>query len=58
MKNIFKHTFTRVILSASLLVAFGCQRDISELEPAEYSKNPEVFIDAFSSGLNYSAFGG
>lgn len=58
MKNIFKHTFTRVILSASLLAAFGCQRDISELEPAEYSKNPEVFIDAFSSGLNYSAFGG
>lgn len=58
MKNIFRHKFTKVLLSASLLMAFGCQRDISELETAEYPKNPEVFMDAFSSGLNYSAFGG
>jgi hypothetical protein len=40
------------------LFALGCQRDISDFEQATYSKNPDVFIDTFSSGLNYAAFGG
>jgi hypothetical protein len=36
----------------------GCQNDLSDLETATYSTDPDVFIDAFSTGLNYSAFGG
>lgn len=36
----------------------GCQRDPDVLEPATYPDIPEVFIDGFSSGLNYAAFGG
>ncbi|MEJ2103799.1 MAG: hypothetical protein P8X47_04385 [Ignavibacteriaceae bacterium] len=36
----------------------GCERDLDTLEPATYPDIPEVFIDAFSSGLNYAAFGG
>lgn len=58
MKNIFKHTFIKPFLGISLLLALGCQRDLNDLEPATYSKNPDVFLDTFSAGLNYAAFGG
>lgn len=58
MKNIFKHKFIKPFLGISLLLAFGCQRDLNDLEPASYSKNPDVFLDTFSAGLNYAAFGG
>lgn len=37
---------------------FGCERDMTDLEPATYATNPEVFIDGFSGGLNYAAFSG
>jgi len=57
MKNICKPKFIKSAILLSMLLAVGCQRDISDLEQAEYSKNPDVFIDAFSSGLNYSSFG-
>lgn len=58
MKNIFTHTFIKPFLGISLLFALGCQRDLNDLEPATYSKNPDVFLDTFSAGLNYAAFGG
>ena len=58
MKNIFYNKIIKSALGLSLLLVLGCQRDISELEQAGFSKNPEVFIDDFSSGLNYAAFGG
>ncbi len=47
-------------LAAGLLMVFflGCEREIEDLELATYSSNPEVFIDGFSPGLNYAAFGG
>ena len=49
MKNISKYKFARILVCSSLLAAFGCQRDLSELQSAEYSKNPEVL--EFSFGL-------
>lgn len=58
MKNIFKNKIIQSALGLSLLLVLGCQRDLNELEQAEFSKNPEVFIDDFSGGLNYAAFGG
>lgn len=58
MKNTIKYKFIRPIMGLSLLMALGCQRDVNDLEQATYSKNPDVFIDTFSSGLNYAAFGG
>lgn len=58
MKNIFKHKLIKPFLGISLLLALGCQRDLNDLEPATYSKNPDVFLDTFSAGLNYAAFGG
>ena len=42
----------------SLLLSIGCSRDIDELEPATFPTTGEVFIDAFSTGLKYAAFGG
>ncbi|MBK9462946.1 MAG: glycosyl hydrolase family 16 [Sphingobacteriales bacterium] len=40
------------------LLLFGCERDITDLDTATYPTNPEVFINGFSGGLNYAAFGG
>jgi hypothetical protein len=59
MKNI-KNKFPAFILLTSLaiLVAVSCKRDIDDLEPATFPTTPEVFIDGFSAGLNYAAFGG
>ena len=42
----------------SVLLFTSCERDPDLLEPATYPDIPEVFIDGFSSGLNYAAFGG
>ncbi|HRF40526.1 MAG TPA: hypothetical protein PK198_17160, partial [Saprospiraceae bacterium] len=53
MKNIF----FRFIGAALLLTAWACERDVADLEPAAYPTNPNVFIDGFSAGLNYGAFG-
>ncbi|MEE4178374.1 MAG: hypothetical protein V2I46_12790 [Bacteroides sp.] len=41
-----------------ILLFWGCEREITDLSPAPYPSNPEVFIDGFSAGLNYAAFGG
>jgi hypothetical protein len=43
------------ILSVALL---GCERELDDLKPISFSANPYVFIDGFSGGLNYAAFGG
>lgn len=40
------------------IVLSGCERDIEDLNPPSYPAIPEVFIDGFSPGLNYAAFGG
>ena len=57
MKSNFKIQF-KVILSLFLIVIIisGCENDSKDFEPASYSKNGEVFIDGFSSGLVYAAF--
>ncbi len=45
-------------LCIALILLIGCERELDDLQPATFPKNPEVFIDGFSSGLNYAAFGG
>lgn len=54
--NLYQISILLIIIS--LLMITGCQRDPDVLEPATYPDIPEVFIDGFSSGLNYAAFGG
>ncbi len=56
--NFFIRLRQLVSLMVILLFAFGCERDVTNLEPASFPTNPEVFIDGFSPGLNYAAFGG
>ncbi|SEF71585.1 Ig-like domain (group 2) [Halpernia humi] len=55
--NIYK--FTKVLLSCSAILMIGsCQRDLNELQQATNPVNGDVFIDGFSPGLQYAAFGG
>ena len=58
-----KYIFNNTIIKCYLVFAIfcllsGCKRDISDLSPAAYTTNGDVFIDGFSAGLNYGAFGG
>lgn len=59
MKNV-RINYGAITLSIALILftTFGCKRDLDELEPAAYPNIPEVFIDGFSEGLQYAAFGG
>jgi hypothetical protein len=56
MKNI-KSKFSIAALVTLLLMAVSCERKLDGLELATYPKTPEVFIDGFSSGLYYAAYG-
>ena len=59
MKNIvFFHPRLLLLIIICSVIIFGCERDIEDLQPAQFSKNPAIFIDGFSPGLNYAAFGG
>jgi len=53
---------TRLLRYTSVGILFvllsGCERDLNDLEPVTFPTNPEVFIEGFSPGLNYAAFGG
>ena len=51
------YTKAFMFLSALLLIV-GCAREEEELDPAQNPIIAEVFIDGFSAGLNYAAFGG
>lgn len=42
----------------ALLVLASCDRELSDdIRPATFNKTPEVFIDGFSGGMDYFAFG-
>ena len=59
MKNIkYNNTLFALFLVLIALFLTQCERDVEGLEPAPYSTNGDVFIDGFSAGLNYAAFGG
>jgi hypothetical protein len=56
MKN-RKSNYSIAALIAILLVAVSCERKLDGLELATYPTTPEVFIDGFSAGLYYAAYG-
>lgn len=59
MKNKFLFSYSQFVFCGLLLLMFsGCERALDDLESPNFSNNPDVFIDGFSSGLNYAAFGG
>lgn len=41
-----------------LLASSACDRELTNLDPATFPSIAEVFIDDFSAGLDFSAFGG
>lgn len=49
---------TLMVITLLLLMASACKPDDADLMPASYPVNPKVFIDDFSAGLEYAAFGG
>ncbi len=57
MKKIYAYPVICLFLACMGLIA-SCEREVDELELATNPTTPEVFIDAFSAGLNYAAFGG
>lgn len=59
MKNIkLQFSALTLLALAVIFIALACKRDLEDLEPATFPTTPEVFIDGFSEGLNYGAFGG
>ena len=56
MKNNIKILKQLIVFSLLIALGISCERDIDELDNASYSKNPYVFIDDFSAGLQYAAF--
>ncbi len=52
------YRITNLLIIVLIFLFIGCERDPDLLEPATYPDIPEVFIDGFSAGLNYAAFGG
>jgi len=47
-----------LLLLAMSTIFMNCSRDIDELDLATNPAIAEVFIDGFSAGLEYAAFGG
>ena len=48
-----------IAISALLMLSIGCsERTLNEIEPAKAPVNGNIFIDGFSGGLEYAAFGG
>jgi len=57
MKNSkFYHSITTILVI--MLIAVSCQRQLDELQLAtNYDTTPDLFIDGFSAGLDYAAWG-
>ena len=55
MKNIkFTYTKTYILIGCMLMTLLGCERELSDDAVfATFPKNGDVFIDAFSAGLDY-----
>ncbi|MEZ4827766.1 MAG: Ig-like domain-containing protein [Bacteroidia bacterium] len=54
-------TFNNLIgIGIFVVLAFssGCERTLDELKPASFPADGNVFLDGFSAGLEYAAFGG
>ncbi len=49
----------RLVLAVTVLVAApACQRDLTDLEDAEFPGNAEIFLDGYAPGVSYQAFAG
>lgn len=60
MRNKVKYHFKlQLALVIAVFTLFSCERDLTDdAVEAQFSNNPEVFIDGFSAGLEYLPFAG
>ncbi|RMG75961.1 MAG: glycosyl hydrolase family 16 [Bacteroidetes bacterium] len=58
MKTNYINNLIGTAIAALMVFSVGCERPIDGLEPAQFPVEPNVFIDGFSAGLEYAAFGG
>ncbi|TVR17767.1 MAG: glycosyl hydrolase family 16, partial [Balneolaceae bacterium] len=59
MKKLVQNSIFLIALKVTILLLLAsCSRSVDNLEPATNSTNPDVFINTFSAGLEYAAFGG
>lgn len=58
MKNTLKQPLISLSMLLMILLTGNCERVVDGLEVPAHPNNPEIFIDGFSGGLNYAAFGG
>lgn len=57
-RNQYLNVLNKWLLSVVILSSFGCEkREIADLSKPTSPKNGVVFLDGFSGGLNYLAFG-
>ncbi len=56
-KIITKRTLSYLMSALFLFINYSCQPDDNNLEDATFPNIAEVFIDTFSAGLQYDAFG-
>jgi hypothetical protein len=57
-RNIFIRLIKSIPVGVLSVLLLGCERDLEDLSPVSTPANPLVFIDGFSGGLDYAAFGG
>jgi len=56
--NIINQIHQYLLVGMLAFLVISCERNPDDLSPVTFPANPEVFIDDFSGGLNYAAFGG
>lgn len=58
IKSLKRYYFLIAFLGSLILIStLSCKRMEEDLRPATFPNTPEIFIDEFSAGLQYDAFG-
>ncbi len=57
-KTQYSNPLLAFILMGLVLFSLSCERQFEDMELAKFPTTPDVFIDGFSAGLAYAAFGG
>jgi hypothetical protein len=58
MKSLmYKNPVVLLLVALVVLTTSSCERDLDELVPATYPSNGDVFIDGFTGGMDYFAYG-
>ena len=56
-KKIYKNSAITLLTAVMLVVSFSCEREMEGTYLADFPTTGDVFIDGFSAGLGYEAWG-